>query len=111
MDLVWIGAHYETDNEHEYSNNSEWESYRSLQTTTEDIDGHALVLVPHIGARYYLKQSAEQKPIGLFLRGAWFFSIPTVQIDGEQTVERWEYTNGNITSHERYDREQCRLAR
>jgi hypothetical protein len=58
-----------------------------LKVDTDDNDLSASLLIPHLGAKLYLKDYREAKTVAPYILGDIFFSLPSVSADNASSDE------------------------
>ncbi|MFZ5433997.1 MAG: hypothetical protein ACOZB3_09520 [Calditrichota bacterium] len=58
-----------------------------LAVKTETGDAAGSVIIPHLGAKYYVKPSWRSQHVAPYFTGDWFFSIAAVDIDAYESEE------------------------
>lgn len=93
-DLLWLSASatYTDESVNRYYDDyaEVWSEYRSVDT--DDINGRAILLMPHFGGKIYLGGN-DVKP---YLYANFFFSIPSVKAEASTKREWRLYYDGEL---------------
>ncbi len=96
-DVLWITA----SGEYTSTEDNHWGSFysgtifREKRVSDLEFDGSALLVIPHIGAKYLLG-SGDVRPY--FFANA-FFSIPSVKLETDRRDEWWSYEDDKLVDH------------
>ncbi len=94
LDVLWLSASGSYTYEDIYEDNYSGE-YVEKSVRTENIEGHALLMMPHVGAKVYF----GGETIKPYLYGNLFFSVPSVSAEEKSKDEHWRYVDGVLVDH------------
>ncbi len=78
-DLFWVSA--------EYSSTDDYESDNYWSTETVKVEGSAFLLVPQLGLKWYPQMLSRREDLDTYVKSAFFFSIPSVNVKGERIYQ------------------------
>ncbi|MBN2000284.1 sigma-70 family RNA polymerase sigma factor [candidate division KSB1 bacterium] len=98
VDVVWLTASgkYTDTSEDQWNSYYDGTNYKQKTVSSIDMEGSALLLIPHIGAKYFLG-SGDVKP---YFFGNAFFSMPSVKMESSWKDESWYYEDNRQVDHD-----------
>ena len=95
LDIIGLSVDTEV-TETEVSTWSGWDGeYREVSSETDAMEGSALLLIPHIGTRYYF---SDQRAVRSYAFGSLFKCLPKVKVDATSSYTHAEYRDGELVS-------------
>jgi hypothetical protein len=85
---------------HEYTESYYYDSYEVVtrEVDQDEVSGHVFMLIPQIGAKFYLDQTGVRP----YLLGSFFFAMPYLHGESTSREEDWRYENGDLVDHDVY---------
>lgn len=99
-DLFWLNVKFSSTDNY-YDEDLYW-GYWSTERI--HIEGSALLLIPHIGLKWYPEIINRISELNTYIKSSYFFSVPSVSISGERILEdRYgrEYERYDLTPSEK----------
>ena len=96
-DLFWLTATGGFEDTKETITSTGGIAQRHLELLSLDVSGRALLVVPNIGAKYFLNSKLARP----YLFGCVFLALPSVNLDQDGYRETWEYQDDRLIDYQK----------
>lgn len=99
LDVAWLTVSYSEDDVSDYESSYYENYYRHKSKDSYDLDGSALLFVPHFGVKYYFNDDFSSGNVVPYLKGCFFFTIPSVSAEWTEINQDWYYDESGLTNY------------